>query len=323
MSEIRIDREGGPDDDRTLLRGPSPAPATGMNRTPETDPEHLIAAEAGPGTPGTVAASDDPDVVRDEIVRTRQRMSSTIDEIEAALLRKKEQIEEKLDVTAPVREKVRDNPWLAVGAVFGGALLLGYATGGGDRDDGPDYDRYPVMGGGTVGLGATGEDEEMYDRHWRARARQWEKRARELTRTCARHEEEIRHLRASLTVDEDHDVNVERGPTWLDSVRDAVAGVVGGVFGGGGHEEEYVVELESPRGAYRGEGGQGSYGPPAGYGSQGGAGGQGNFGQSSYGAGGQGDVGGGYGEEEYVVDLERPQDPRGGSYEGDRPHGAF
>ena len=111
------------DDDPTL-----PGATAGMNRTPETDPEHLLADHtAAPAVPGLVAGgvSGDPDAVRDEIERTRERMSSTIDLIEGALQRKKGQIQERLDVVAPIRER----PWIFAAGVFGTGLVLGLLTG--------------------------------------------------------------------------------------------------------------------------------------------------------------------------------------------------
>ena len=247
MAEIRIDPDGG--DDRTVLQG-TPAPAAGLNRTPETDPEHLLPEQAGAGTPGMVAATDDPDTVRSEIERTRARMSSTIDEIEVALTRKRAEIEQKLDVTAPVRQKVRDNPWPAVGAVFAAGLVLGYLTGG----DGEDEDRRlsrqarrlaAMNGFAHGGAGVEGEMGYAVDTAERERARQWEERARKLMVVCNRQEEEIRHLRGSIG-----GVEVEaRRPTWRDSVAEGVSGFVGSFFGGRG-EEEFVVELEDEGRAY-------------------------------------------------------------------------
>ena len=80
-------------------------------------------------------AAEDPDVARAEIEATRARMSETIDEIEDALLRRKEMIKEKLDVLAPVREQ----PLKMIGIIFGVGLALGLLTGGGGEDD--DVDR--------------------------------------------------------------------------------------------------------------------------------------------------------------------------------------
>ncbi|MFL5383413.1 MAG: DUF3618 domain-containing protein [Longimicrobiaceae bacterium] len=170
------------DDDDTL-----PGGLTGMNRTPETDPEHLIPDHtSAAAVPGTIAGgvSGDPDAVRDEIERTRARMSSTIDQIEGALQRKKGEIQEKLDVTAPVREK----PWLFAAGVFGTGLALGLLTGGGGDDD-RDHVKVPRAllagmgleeGGHTTGNGYAGG------------------RERELMEVVARQEEEIRDLRAAI-----------------------------------------------------------------------------------------------------------------------------
>jgi hypothetical protein len=174
------------DDDPTL-----PGAAAGLNRTPETDPEHLLPDHtAAPAVPGLVAGGvgGDPDTVRDEIERTRERMSSTIDQIEGALLRKKDQIQEKLDVAAPIREK----PWVFAAGVFGTGLVLGLLTGGGgdDRDHvkvprallaGLDLDE-----GSCVGNGFSGRSSQL----------------EELMQVVARQEEEIRDLRAAL-YDED------------------------------------------------------------------------------------------------------------------------
>jgi ElaB/YqjD/DUF883 family membrane-anchored ribosome-binding protein len=174
--------------DDTLLRAtPSEAPIT------ETD--HLLAEHASRGQAGQVAATDDPDATRAEIERTRDRMSRTLDSIESALIRKKEQIQEKLDVMAPVRER----PLVSVGAVFGGALVLGYLTGGGRDDEDEPRAR-------TRSLGATGMplplvaalDDDDAD----VRAELWEKRARRLLRVARSQEEELSSLRAR---DEDGD----------------------------------------------------------------------------------------------------------------------
>jgi ElaB/YqjD/DUF883 family membrane-anchored ribosome-binding protein len=172
------------DDDRTLPTGMG-----GMNLTPEKDPEHLIPEHthaAAPGTIGAVASSD-PDAVRDEIERTRQRMSQTIDQLEGALSRKKSEIQGRLDFVAPVRE----NPWIFAAGVFGTGLVLGLLTGGGDDDrDHVKVPRALLAGmdleenGGASGATRTGD----------------------LLQVIARQEEEIRDLRAALY---DDDVSVE------------------------------------------------------------------------------------------------------------------
>jgi len=178
------------DDDATL-----PGGLAGMNRTPETDPEHLIPDHtSAPAVPGLVAGgvSGDPDTVRDEIERTRARMSSTIDQIEGALRQKKGEIQERLDVVAPIRER----PWIFAAGVFGTGLALGLLTGGGDDDD-RDHVKVPralLAGLGTdgsgVGNGFTGDGE-------------WAGRSRELMQVVRRQEEEIRDLRAALYDEDD------------------------------------------------------------------------------------------------------------------------
>jgi hypothetical protein len=187
------------DDDRTLPGAP------GMNRTPETDPEHLIPEHTHAAAPGTIGAqltSDDPDVVRSEIERTRQRMSGTIDEIESVLLRKKGEIQERLDVTAPVRER----PWAFAGGVFGTGLLLGFLTGGG-KGNGAEEDHEYVKVPRALLEGVGLEESGGAGLPARGGSGEWEARTRELMQVVARQEEEIRDLRAVVYGDRDWDVD--------------------------------------------------------------------------------------------------------------------
>ena len=258
MAEIRIPREGDPD---ATLPGGAVAGA-GMNRSPETDPEHLLPEHASPGTPGAIAASDDPDLVREEIERTRARMSSTIDSIEEALLRKRAQIEEKLDVTAPVRERVQEKPLLYAGGVFGAGLLLGFLTGGKDDDREEIEELRALVRRGAVptlevGLGSAPDAAPTQaGEEWKQRAREWENRARLLRKERNRLERENQALRASLRGPE------EEGRGLLGTVGSglsgAVAGVVSRLTGGGRGEMEVEVDLEQSRTATTG-----SYGPPS------------------------------------------------------------
>jgi ElaB/YqjD/DUF883 family membrane-anchored ribosome-binding protein len=61
-------------------------------------------------------------------------MSHTIDEIEGTILRKKERLQDRLDLAAPIRR----SPWQAMGIALGAGFLLGLLTANGDdeRDDG-------------------------------------------------------------------------------------------------------------------------------------------------------------------------------------------
>ncbi|HSU16198.1 hypothetical protein [Longimicrobium sp.] len=188
------------DDDRTLPGGP------GMNRVPETDPEHLIPehTHAAPlGTIGAQVTPDDPHQVRGEIERTRERMSQTIDQIEGALLRKKEEINDRLDFTSPVRER----PWAFAGGVFGAGLVLGLLTGGGkNRDEDEDREHVKIPRALLEGIGlepiATGAGNGRG-----GGSREWEDRSRELMQVVARQEEEIRDLRAAVYGEEVWDVD--------------------------------------------------------------------------------------------------------------------
>lgn len=80
---------------------------------------------------GTEFEVDDPEVARAQIAHTRARMSGTIDEIEDALLRRKEKIQHRLDPFSAVRSK----PLQSAGIVFGAGLVLGLLTGGDDDED--------------------------------------------------------------------------------------------------------------------------------------------------------------------------------------------
>jgi hypothetical protein len=113
---------------------------------------------------------------KEEIQATRARISDTIDEIEGKILQKKERIEERLDVLAPVRER----PFRVLGAVFGVGLALGLLTGGGRDEDGEDEERDDEEDGAS-------DPAEL-----------WEGRARRLLRISREQEEEIESLRERL-----------------------------------------------------------------------------------------------------------------------------
>lgn len=333
MADIRVTHEGGaglPDGDPTLVSGA----AVPVAARPVTDPDHLLPEHAGAGTPGMVAATDDPDTVRTEIEQTRARMSSTIDQLESALLRKKERIEERLDVAAPVRQR----PLAYVGGVFAAGLVLGFLTGGGKDREEREYDDEEALGAAAASRGRSGRGGRQvamlstgaeYEGEWKSRAREWEDRARELMKTCTRQEAEIRQLRSSSRREQrferhggyyehyDREVPEERGGGWRDAVTAGVSGMVSSLLRplrGGSGSGEYVVELESteahdsPSYGY-GPGGQasrGGYGPQygrpgyaqgQGYGSYGG---QGSEGRQGYEGEGQQEYGQGFGSDEGI-----------------------
>jgi hypothetical protein len=176
MAELNVTRDG---DDLT------PDTALAAGAAPRiTDTDHLLAETTHAAAPGTIAQVDDPELARLQIEQTRARMSDTIGQIEETLLRKKEQVEEKLDVMAPVRRKARENPYPVIGGVFLAGLILGFLTGGDDDDDDeptPAVRRYAV----------DFDRERAYGNHWEERARTWERRARRLMDVANRQEAEL------------------------------------------------------------------------------------------------------------------------------------
>src|SRR5690606_12413565 len=164
-----------------------PRPELSDARAGETYPAGAPAPEEG----------GDPEVAREQIERTRARMSETIDEIEDVLVRKKEQIQERLDFLAPVRER----PLASLGVVLGAGLVLGLLTGGGDDED-RSYTHRRTL-------------DELQDR-----AESWERRARRLMRVAREQEEELAALTTGRAVprvpywsEERDDDEVASGPS--------------------------------------------------------------------------------------------------------------
>jgi ElaB/YqjD/DUF883 family membrane-anchored ribosome-binding protein len=117
-----------------------------------------------------------PEAARAEIERTRERISGTLDEIEVAILRKKQRLQEQVDVRARIRER----PMEAAGVVLGLGLLIGFLTGGGEKKA-----RENLKAGEEVDRAAE-------------RAAIWEARARRLLTIARGQEEEIDELEAAL-----------------------------------------------------------------------------------------------------------------------------
>jgi hypothetical protein len=113
------------------------------------------------------------DAARDEIERTRARMSGTIDEIEVALQRKKAELRDRLDVSARLREK----PLAVVGVALGVGLLFGLISGGGKAN-------------------RRRAEEAEAEREFRAA--RWERRARKLLSIAQAQESRIRQLESAV-----------------------------------------------------------------------------------------------------------------------------
>jgi AcrR family transcriptional regulator len=95
-----------------------------------------------PGIPGPRGVlPPEPDTVEEArlaIAVTRERMAATINAIEARVEEKKEEIKERVDVLRPLRERVRDQPWVTLGIIAAAGLIVGLLTRG---DDGEDEDQ--------------------------------------------------------------------------------------------------------------------------------------------------------------------------------------
>jgi hypothetical protein len=149
--------------------------------------ERLLPESTGAPAPGVIAEIDDPELARLQIERTRERMSETLGQIEGAIARKRERIEERMDVAAPVRRTARENPLAVAGGVFLAGLALGWLTGGSADDDEPQ----PAVRRFTPDF----DRERSYAGHWEERAHTWEQRARRLMELANRQELELLAVR--------------------------------------------------------------------------------------------------------------------------------
>ena len=237
---------------------PGAEPRTGDSPVYNSGSETGGGASADAAYTGGAGAANDPDATRAEIEQTRARMSETIDEIEEQLLRRKQTIEEKLDVKsqvrerlaplraklAPAQEQVYRRPLAVFGGVFGAGLLLGYLTGDDDHESRGDRKRRA-----SASLAGSPDDADYESEH-RIRARRWEEQSRRLMKQNSEQEEELRRLRARLEAAERRAARTEgreeERTGWRHSLGSAIGGVFSGLLGqmGGRTHEEYDVEVE-------------------------------------------------------------------------------
>ena len=201
--------------------------------------EHADVEATIPAHPGrSPVVPDDPEAARAEIQMTRARMSETIDEIEDVLLRKKEKIQDRLDIFSTVRQR----PMQSVGAALGAGILMGILTGGDDDEEDYDEHDHPVLRRAAMGAAttaATGAAASYAGSHLHDdRADTWEHRARRLLAIAREQEEEIDRLshgrsaararaeHAEAEAESSHDESGSGGT--LDQIRDRILGMLSG-----------------------------------------------------------------------------------------------
>jgi ElaB/YqjD/DUF883 family membrane-anchored ribosome-binding protein len=77
------------------------------------------------------------DEARDAVEQSRQRISSTLDQLEGRIVEKKHELQDRADVLRPVRDRIVERPFTAVVVGVGVGALLGSLGGGSDTDERP------------------------------------------------------------------------------------------------------------------------------------------------------------------------------------------
>jgi hypothetical protein len=126
---------------------------------------------------GTAGEPRTVDEARDAVERSRQRISSTLDELEGRIVEKKHAIEERIDVLRPVRQQIAARPFTALAVAAGVGVLLGSVGG---SDDGDDVRR--SRSGRTRGSTLSDED--------RRELREWRKARRQRLSVAAQHHDD-------------------------------------------------------------------------------------------------------------------------------------
>ncbi|HSJ09749.1 MAG TPA: hypothetical protein VK928_07530 [Longimicrobiales bacterium] len=105
------------------------------------------------------------DEARHAVERSRQRISTTLDQLEEKIVEKKHELQDRADVLRPVREQVRERPFTAVAVGLGVGAVLGSLGG---RDGDGSGDRGSRGGKRDTGLS---RDERKELREWRRHRR--------------------------------------------------------------------------------------------------------------------------------------------------------
>jgi ElaB/YqjD/DUF883 family membrane-anchored ribosome-binding protein len=126
------------------------------------------------------------DEARDAVEQSRQRISSTLDQLEGRIVEKKHELQDRADVLRPVRDRIVERPFTAVVVGVGVGALLGSLGGGSDTDERPRRGARRSARGSAL----SGDD--------RADLRRWRKARRERLQSISR-------------VDRGDDDSVDRG----------------------------------------------------------------------------------------------------------------
>jgi ElaB/YqjD/DUF883 family membrane-anchored ribosome-binding protein len=111
----------------------------------------------------TAAEPQTVDEARDAVERSRQRISSTLDQLEGRIVEKKHELQDRADVLRPVRERIAERPFTAVVVAAGVGALLG-SLGGGDGDE--DRSKHRHARSGRV-RGEMSDSDRRELREWR------------------------------------------------------------------------------------------------------------------------------------------------------------
>jgi ElaB/YqjD/DUF883 family membrane-anchored ribosome-binding protein len=84
----------------------------------------------------TAAEPRTVDEARNAVERSRQRISSTLDQLEDRIVEKKHELQDKADVLRPLREQIAQRPFTALAVGVGVGALLGSLGG---SDDEPEH----------------------------------------------------------------------------------------------------------------------------------------------------------------------------------------
>jgi ElaB/YqjD/DUF883 family membrane-anchored ribosome-binding protein len=102
------------------------------------------AARMNSRTPDAMGDPRTVDEARHAVERSRERISSTLDQLEDRIVEKKHELQDRVDVLRPVREQIVDRPFTAIAVAVGIGALLGSLGGSDsefDADDDVDDDR--------------------------------------------------------------------------------------------------------------------------------------------------------------------------------------